>query len=192
MTELKCELVSLYRFEIYYNEDTGKDDDYKYVLISDTLKGLIELIVKREMEWSMNDCRKYLSVRDFLLMPHDQPPKGYHLFDIDEHDIVGGKWISFDEQYYETLFKGDRPHSVDVEKTESVLEKLASEVAGILGKGEETLNCREYEGTLADSLYKNTEVQHTLFMLKKQDHEREVKEEQAGFEAVRELSKITG
>jgi len=106
--KVECEIIPLYKMVFIFDHDPNKD--YERVLVADSLQGLVHGIVDLEMGLGKFDenARKYLAVTDFLLMPCEKSCKGYHLFDIDEHDC-NQLCSAFDEQWYDVFFKGDRP-----------------------------------------------------------------------------------
>jgi hypothetical protein len=111
MMDIQCKLLSLYKFTIYYNDDDA-EHSYTYIIVADTIPGLIDAIADREVEYSMSNSRKYLTVSDFLLMPYEQSHKGYYLFDVDNHDIVMSYGFDIDNQHYMCRFKDNEPKPV--------------------------------------------------------------------------------
>jgi hypothetical protein len=111
MMDIQCKQIPLYKFTIYYNEDDA-EHSYDYMIIADTFSGLVDAIADREIEYSMSDCRRYLTVGDFLLMPCEQAHRGYYLFDVDNHDIAVRHGLDIDSQHYICKFEGDEPKPV--------------------------------------------------------------------------------
>jgi len=150
-TDIQCKLLSLYKFKVYYNEDDA-EHSYEYMIIADTLSTLIDAITDREIEYSMHGSRKYLTVSEFLLMPCEQAHKGYHLFDVDDHDIMVSYGLDIENQHYMCRFKGDEPKPVmGFEKILEYFDEKSDQLKN------STIS-RYYDEILANSIYHSSEV----------------------------------
>lgn len=145
MMDSQCKLI-LYKFTVYYNEDDA-EYSYDYMIIADTLSGLIDAIADREIEYSMSDCRRHLTVGDFLLMPCEQAHRGYYLFDVDSHDIAIRHGLDIDSQHYVCRFEGNEPKPViGFEKILNYFDERAVQLHN-------EIISRYYDEILADALY---------------------------------------
>jgi hypothetical protein len=157
MTGILCKLLPLYKFAIYYNEDEP-NNNYEYVLVSDTINGLIESVVNRELIHTMKNCRKYLTVEDFLFMPYAEISKGYCLYDIFEHDVAEVYGLNITEQFYECSFVGKEPVPVvGYEKATEYLMKMLHKPEE--NEMEQRFNRIINDEVLAEALYQSAEVQ---------------------------------
>ena len=125
--EITARIVPLYRYEIHYNEDLKDATEYDYVIVTDSIERLIERIAIRELVYSMKDCKKYLSVDEFLtyIAPdHHGRMRVHRVFDIGEHDItnIGNQLIS--DACYDCSFSEDGPHPVDMEAFDAACLKV--------------------------------------------------------------------
>jgi hypothetical protein len=148
MKTVECTLISLYKFEVYYEEFTDKR--YNWIIISDTLEGIIRGIVNRETHFkdmSMKDCRKFMYVNEYLMMPCNETRKGYHLWDIDEHDSAAES-LNIDETWVECYFEGDIPKPVDTTFINGLLLNMIPHEEG------EELAVYEFDFLLAEAIYK--------------------------------------
>lgn len=192
--KVQCEIVALYRYEIRYENE---DNDYEFIIVADTMAGLIEGIVKRELIYSMKECRKYLDTKEFLIMPCEQAVKGYHLFDIDEHDC-GGRGSDFDEKMYETRFKGKIPVSIGYEKEASeiysALFDLMKELHKKTDEPEGWEHFAEYElyAILGHALYESEHVQEAVKKAKEKQAQHDTVELENTTIAINKLMKLTG
>lgn len=146
-SKIECEIIPLYRMVFMFDHDP--DNDYERVLVADSLKGLIHGIVDLEMGLGKFDegARKYLTITDFLLMPCDKSCKGYHLFDIDEHDCEQMGALH-DEQWYDMFFRGNRPVPVEPTQDNDDLYEFFKERCG-----DEFRGVHEMEAFMADVVY---------------------------------------
>jgi hypothetical protein len=192
--KVQCEIVALYRYEIRYENE---NNDYEFVIVADTIAGLIGGIVKRELIHSMKECRKYLDTKEFLIMPCEQAVKGYHLFDIDEHDC-GGMVNDFDEEMYETHFKGKIPVSIGHEKEASeIYSALFTLMKGLHKKTDEPEGWEhfaEYElyALLGHALYESERVQEAVKKAKEKQAQHDMVELESTIIAINKLMKLTG
>jgi hypothetical protein len=170
--QITCYKIPLYKFSIYYENDEKPSESYDFVIIADTLEGLAQGIAKRELAWTMKDCRKYLSVTDFLMMPCPQAQKGFHLFDIDEHDLMG-HCVTIDETFYECFFADDT-FLKPVTGFSEILAELTKD------KEEEEVKFMHWisvEGAMGDVLYASEMVREAVldesFLSSKRDREEQ-------------------
>ena len=154
MTDVTCKIIPLYKFKVYYNEDNPQSGEYVWNVVSDTIAGLVKGIADREMQWSMKDCRKYLIVTDFLLMPCEDAIKGYHLFDIDNHDVAGYGTDIFEENFV-CIFAGKEPTPVTA--FYSLIREMFPET-----EEKKITSMWDWEWILADALYKSEEVEKAV------------------------------
>jgi hypothetical protein len=177
MAEITCTLIPLYRFWVRYETDDGKTD-YEWVGVSDTISGLVKLIAERELVYSMKDCPKYLDIDDFLLMPCEESKiTGYHLFDINEHDIAQFSPM-FDESCYEISLSNPPIPVIIPSGTYNELYDTMKTIHG------DDFWQGECSGILADSLYKSEMVWVAVANKRVENELHEQKEIKAGSKVI--------
>jgi hypothetical protein len=185
--EIAAQIVSLYRYEIRYNEDIKDAVEYDYVIVADSIERLIERIALRELVYSMKDCKKYLSVDEFLTYvapDHHGRMRAHRVFDITNHDItnIGNQLIS--DACYDCSFSEDGPQSVDVEVFDAACLKVDEE----LDENNDGFHRIMHGSILGDWLYDSLPVRQAIDKQKKKEDEERLKEKHAAHAALRVMS----
>jgi hypothetical protein len=193
-SEVVCKVIPLYKFEVKYEYEDSNKDEYEYIIISDNIKSLIQEIISRELILSMKDCRKYLSIRDFLLMPCELARNGYHLFDIDEQDLAVSYGYDTQEQYYKTVFKEKVPKPVDVKSIDNVLKAFEASVKELHKDDDQVQHMIETtcDAIAANALYESDMVKKGIEDSKSKQTDHNEKEFLIGIVAIKALIDKTG
>lgn len=178
MTDILCKLLPLFKFTIYYNEDDA-EHSYTYIIIADTISGLIDAIADREVEYSMHDSRKYLTVSDFLRMPCEHTHNGYYLFDVDNHDIAMSRGLDIDNEHYVCRFEGNEPKPVTgFERILMYFDKRSEQLKN---------TSQYYDEILANALYDSCYVDKAITGKHLDEIDREKRDREIGNEALLKL-----
>jgi len=143
--------------------------------------------VNRELVWSMKDCRKYLEVSDFVIVPNDSQ-KRYTLHDID-HDISKKYGLTIESEFYDCVFE-------DVNNLKSVVgfDKVLLYLDNVLAQRDsiefinnslsEYFSKIDYNYILADALYQSDKVQTAIFDRLHEQNKQDKIEGDAGLKAL--------
>lgn len=185
--EITARIVSLYRYEIRYNEDVKDAIEYDYVIVADSIERLINRIALRELVYSMKDCKKYLSVDEFLtyLAPdHYGRVRVHRVFDIGNHDIASAS-VMIDDACYDCSFSESGPQSVDVKTFGSVCVKMGEDLKD---ENADEFYRIIYGSVLGDWLYDSIPVRQAIDKQKKKEDEESLKEKNSAHTALRTIS----
>ena len=179
----KCRIIPLYRYEITYH--SGDKDQYDCIIITDSIKRLVEQIVIRELVYSMKDCRKYFTISTFLTyIANDGIGRlqDHRVYDIFDHNIAGIGSNMISESYYICSFSEKGPQSVDIK----VFDYACMELHVL---NDENIS---YGNLLGEWLYDSIPVKQAIESKQREYDAINLKEKHAAHKALQNIAGLSG
>lgn len=174
---IEADIIELYRYLIFY------DEGYTFTIISDTIDGLVKGIIEREQIHSMAECRTYLEISEFLLLPSRGTEKfSFSLFDVENHNLSAPLGLTLEEQFYDCYFDGV-PKSIDANKFREIIADMCASLAS----DDEWVRESKASAILAMALFESPLVQEELKRQKERQDMRDDCEASAAVDMVMRL-----
>lgn len=155
----------LYTFRILYTFEDNPEKNYDWVIISDSLNGIIKGIANRHMVFSLDNFAKKFSVEKYVVVKQEDG-RNYYIFDAyDNLNISHGAMFDICRMY-DCVIENEHIKSVNLKKWNKLFHDMqcgcvdVSDVSYILG----------------DALFTSNVVTHAIDKLQKEKRKNDMSE----------------